>query len=88
MWEFLKKLGHCLDCVYQTGSVMVRESGEIFVPLPFTPDHVLTEASENHHPHICHAEPDGFDIKIVPDGFVIIATLHSKHRKLWWLAIR
>jgi hypothetical protein len=37
---------------------------------------------------VCMGGVDSFDVRIVPNGFVIIAEMSSEYRELQWIAIR
>lgn len=59
---------------------------QIKVKTQFTPKKVWVEMSEVCGIPVCHAQPDCFDVRIVPGGFILHIVLHSKERKIKWIA--
>lgn len=90
MWRFLEFLNRWLYCYYDMGRINLRSSGEYVVPLHFTPSEVYVAFDEDgeYAPGVCNADPDGFDVRVIPNGFVVAVELHSERRKLRWVAIR
>ena len=89
MWRFLEFINKWLYCYYDMGKLNLRASGEYRVPLHFTPSEVFVAFDDDDYkPGVCAADPDGFDVRIIPKGFVVTVTLNSDKRKLRWVAIR
>ncbi len=88
MWKFWKIASKLAPCLCDAGTIVIRSSGEIVVPLDWTPKDVWIENDDSEGTGVCHAEADGFDTKKQPNGFVIISTLNSSHRKLRWVAVK
>lgn len=88
MWSILKLVSRIAPCMFECGEVKITKSGEYEVETGFTPTSVWLDVGDAKHRGVCHAEPDGFDVHIVPDGLVIVARLQSKRRRVRWLAQR
>jgi len=61
---------------------------EIFVETKFTPKEVYLNYGGPWPSYGCGAGNDGFDVKIVPNGFIIFCNIKSTKRKIKWLAIK
>jgi hypothetical protein len=89
MWRFVQFLNRWLYCFYKSGTIVIHGSGEYRIFTRFTPDQVWAEFDDpNGAKGVCNAEPDGFDIDVIPRGFVITARLNSDKRKIRWIAIK
>ncbi len=90
MWRFLEFINKWLYCYYDMGKLHIRSSGEYRVPLHFTPREVYVafDEDDDYVPGVCNADPDGFDVRVVPKGFVVTVDLKSEKRKLRWVAVR
>jgi transketolase C-terminal domain/subunit len=88
-WRFLHFLNKWLYCYFDMGVLNLRASGEYKVALGFTPaDVFIAFDDDDFAPGVCHATPDGFDVVLIPKGFVVVVALNSENRKLRWVAIR
>ena len=70
------------------GTIIVAQGcpSKILVMTGFKPKSVWIEMSSVCGIPVCHAELDSFDCRIVPNGFLIHVILHSKERKITWIA--
>ena len=78
-----------LNIRYDFGSVTLVTSGSksILIKTPFTPDSVWIFPTLPHSTPVCQGQPDGFDVRIVPNGFVLITNINTESRKVNWVAI-
>lgn len=83
---FLKIFGHSVD----SGEMLLAVSGckEIEVKLDFTPRHIWLNLRAPHCIPVCQGNTDCFDVRIVPNGFVITVKLNSEFREVEWVAIK
>jgi hypothetical protein len=86
LWSLFKILSKLAPCFFAAGKIVVRRSGEYYIPLAFNPTHVLAEFDDCGGVGVCHASIEGFDLKKVPNGFVLIVTLESDRRVVKWIA--
>lgn len=72
----------------KSGTIIVARGcpSKIVILTGFHPKKVWIEMSEVCGVPVCHAEIDSFDYRILPNGFLIHVTLHSKERKITWIA--
>jgi hypothetical protein len=85
--KFFQNLLNIL-CRQKSGTIIVSQGcpSKIFIITGFHPKKVWIEMSEVCGIPVCHAELDSFDYKILPNGFLIHVILHSKERKITWIA--
>lgn len=89
---FLKIFKEILNYLqHQKSGTLIVSQGcppTIFIPTGFRPKKVWIEMSEVCGIPVCHAATDSFDYKILPNGFAIHVILHSRERKITWIAIK
>jgi hypothetical protein len=84
--KILKLFGYSLEC----GEILLVITGEkeIEVDLDFTPTSVWLNLCPTVTMPVCQGAVDSFDVRIVPNGFVIVAQLTSEFREIEWFAVK
>ena len=73
--------------MHAEGTIIISESGEYLILLDHTPDQVWMKLSDPcRNAHCGESTTDGFDVAIVPMGFIIFAKLTSDERRIHWKA--
>ena len=64
-------------------TVVMNGKRKITVLTDFTPKTVWLSLSKSPNDELI----DSFDIKIVPEGFILLVHLQNEHRELEWMAV-
>jgi hypothetical protein len=83
--KILSLLGH----YHLAGTLTLVISGTrtIKVCTGFCPKEVWVNFKDPKGVPVCHADQDFFDVRLVPDGFVVVVRLTSEFRELDWVAV-
>jgi hypothetical protein len=69
--------------------IVSGHSEQITVRLHFTPSKVeLAFTAEDTSTPVCVGNHDWFDVKIIPNGFILLAQLTSNSRQIEWKATK
>lgn len=60
---------------------------EVKIHTHFTPGEVFINTGESCPHHGCGSVRDGFDVRIIENGFVIVCDVKSHRRKITWVAL-
>lgn len=88
-WLFKFFMGLC-GFKYEHGRMTVVISGtkSIKITTNYTPREVWINLGSPCGAQVCGAELDCIDVRIVPDGFILIVTLASEYREIQWIALK
>lgn len=72
---------------FRSGKIWVSGAEQIKVHTCWTPSQVWLSFGPAGSHGGCSGEPDCFDVKIVPHGFIVCCSIKTHRRRLRWIAI-
>lgn len=90
VWRVIKFFLWIFGIQFETGTLTLLIDGQKSVKIctGFTPKDVWITVGEPVGAPVCHGDIDCFDVRIIPDGFVIFIRMSSTYRELQWVALR
>lgn len=73
---------------FQIGSITLlsHENATVTIPLLFAPKRVFIAPGHSTGIPVCQGDIDSFDVRLLPDGFVLFIRLTSECREIRWFA--
>ena len=90
VWRIFRWLLKCIGYEFETGTLTLLIDGNksVTIDTGFTPKDVWISTGEPVGATVCQGDIDCFDVRIIPNGFVIFIRMSSTFRELQWVALR
>lgn len=87
-YPILKFLGFVVGYKVKTGYLTLSPSSPDFIKIytGFTPKKVSLTFFNDIKPFSCLGNIDSFDVRVVPQGFVLKARIRGRSRRVRWIA--
>ena len=90
VWQLVRFVLWFFGIRFETGTLTLLINGQssITITTGFQPKDVWISAGDPVGIPVCQGDIDCFDVRIMPDGFILLVNMSSTYRELHWVALR